>query len=107
VELPEAERQYLWEIEHHGNLLVKHGFTPFLEALEEPTRRPCPGCLTTQVAVVFDLPEVLALRFGEFHVLGLVAGGLNLFSSWGGRAGGAGPSIFCRASWAVCCRSLF
>jgi HEAT repeat protein len=26
MELPQAERQYLWEIEHHGNLLVKYGF---------------------------------------------------------------------------------
>ncbi|MCX7700312.1 MAG: FG-GAP-like repeat-containing protein [Gemmataceae bacterium] len=33
LELPEAERQYLWEIEHHGNVLVQHGFRPFAEAL--------------------------------------------------------------------------
>jgi HEAT repeat protein len=32
-ELPEAERKYLWDIEHHGNLLVKHGFGPFAAAL--------------------------------------------------------------------------
>src|SRR5207302_1530794 len=28
LEHPEVERQYLWEVEHHGNLLVKHGFGP-------------------------------------------------------------------------------
>ena len=33
-ELPEAERKYLWEIEHHGNLLVKHGFGPLAAALK-------------------------------------------------------------------------
>jgi FG-GAP-like repeat/HEAT repeats len=33
-ELPEPERAYLWEIEHHGNLLAKHGFGPFASALK-------------------------------------------------------------------------
>jgi hypothetical protein len=33
LELPEAERQYLWQVEHHGNLLVKHGFGPLAAAL--------------------------------------------------------------------------
>jgi hypothetical protein len=32
-ELPEPERAYLWEVEHHGNLLVKHGFGPLADAL--------------------------------------------------------------------------
>jgi HEAT repeat protein len=34
LELPESERAYLWEIEHHGNLLVKRGFGPLAEALK-------------------------------------------------------------------------
>jgi hypothetical protein len=34
LELPVAERQYLWEIEHHGNVLVKHGFGPLAAALK-------------------------------------------------------------------------
>lgn len=33
MELAEAERAYLWEIEHHGNLLVKHGFSALADAL--------------------------------------------------------------------------
>ncbi len=33
-ELSEAERNYLWEIEHHGNLLVKHGFGPLASGLK-------------------------------------------------------------------------
>ena len=34
LELPEAERSYLWDVEHHGNLLVKYGFGPLAEALK-------------------------------------------------------------------------
>jgi hypothetical protein len=34
LELPEEDRKYLWEIEHHGNVLVKHGFGPLAEALK-------------------------------------------------------------------------
>jgi len=33
AELPEEERQYLWEIEHHGNVLVKYGFGPLAAAI--------------------------------------------------------------------------
>jgi HEAT repeat protein len=33
LELAGSERQYLWEIEHHGNLLVKHGFAALAGAL--------------------------------------------------------------------------
>lgn len=35
LELAEAERQYLWDVEHHGNVLVKHGFGPLATALAE------------------------------------------------------------------------
>jgi HEAT repeat protein len=35
LELPESEQTYLWEIEHHGNLLVKHGFGPLADALKK------------------------------------------------------------------------
>lgn len=34
LELPEAELGYLWDVEHHGNLLMKHGFGPFASALK-------------------------------------------------------------------------
>jgi hypothetical protein len=33
--LPEAERAYLWEIEHHGNVLVNSGFASLARALKE------------------------------------------------------------------------
>ncbi len=35
MELPPKERAYLWEIEHHGNLLVRHGFGPLAAALQK------------------------------------------------------------------------
>jgi hypothetical protein len=35
LELPEEDRKYLWDVEHHGNVLVKHGFAPFAEALQK------------------------------------------------------------------------
>src|SRR5262245_47072641 len=31
--LPEAEREFLWDVEHHGNLLNAHGFKKFADAL--------------------------------------------------------------------------
>src|SRR5262249_6313885 len=33
--LPESERELLWQIEHGGNLLVRHGFGPFAAALRK------------------------------------------------------------------------
>jgi VCBS repeat protein len=33
-ELPESERKYIWDIEHNGNLLVKHGLKAFAQALK-------------------------------------------------------------------------
>ncbi|MFM7148564.1 MAG: FG-GAP-like repeat-containing protein, partial [Gemmataceae bacterium] len=33
-ELPEQERKYLWEVEHHGNQLNKHGFNELAKALK-------------------------------------------------------------------------
>jgi hypothetical protein len=34
LELSQAERAYLWEIEHHGNLLAKHGLAALAKALK-------------------------------------------------------------------------
>lgn len=38
LELPEAERAYIWDIEHHGNLLNKHGFAALAAALSKADR---------------------------------------------------------------------
>jgi hypothetical protein len=35
LSLPEPQREYLWDIEHHGNLLVKHGFGRLAKALKD------------------------------------------------------------------------
>jgi hypothetical protein len=37
--LSEEEKAYLWDIEHHGNLLVSNGFKPLTEALVQGNRR--------------------------------------------------------------------
>jgi hypothetical protein len=34
MELPEAEREFLWQVEHHGNLLTQQGFKKLAEALK-------------------------------------------------------------------------
>src|SRR5262249_49983588 len=33
-ELAASEREYLWQIEHHGNVLTKFGFAPLADALK-------------------------------------------------------------------------
>jgi hypothetical protein len=35
MQLAESETAYLWDIEHHGNVLVKYGFNPLAEALKK------------------------------------------------------------------------
>jgi hypothetical protein len=34
LELPEAEREFLWQVEHHGNLLSQQGFKKLADALK-------------------------------------------------------------------------
>jgi hypothetical protein len=34
-----AQREYLWEVEHHGNVLVKYGFRPLADALGRADRQ--------------------------------------------------------------------
>src|SRR5215471_10658018 len=36
--LADEEREYIWDLEHHGNLLVKFGFKPMAEALARADR---------------------------------------------------------------------
>jgi hypothetical protein len=38
AELSEAERAYLWDIEHHGNVLNRYGFQPLAAALSRADR---------------------------------------------------------------------
>jgi hypothetical protein len=48
--LEESEREFLWQVEHGGNLLVRHGFGPLAAALRQA-----------------DAPALLALCGGNFH----------------------------------------
>jgi hypothetical protein len=48
--LPESEREYLWQVEHHGLLLARIGFLPFADAL----KRGDPVRLAALLAVDFQ-----------------------------------------------------
>jgi hypothetical protein len=66
MQLPEAERSYIWEIEHHGNLLVKHGFGPLAQALKAADA----AALTRALAVDFkgaDLGDPDRVRSSAGH----------------------------------------
>jgi HEAT repeats/FG-GAP-like repeat len=43
--LPDADRKYLWQIEHHGNVLVKHGFGRLAAAIRTGDRAALAGLL--------------------------------------------------------------
>src|SRR5262249_34986383 len=65
-----GERERLWQIEHHGNLLVKHGFGPFADAL----KRGDAEALTRLFAADFageapDRPRETRLRTGLLDVV--------------------------------------
>src|SRR5579871_1099557 len=47
--LPVAEREFLWEVEHHGNLLSSYGFSALADAL----RRADASALTALLATDF------------------------------------------------------
>jgi hypothetical protein len=47
--LDEAERTYLWDIEHHGNLLNKHGFAVLTRALSNNNRSALEACLAANL----------------------------------------------------------
>jgi HEAT repeat protein len=61
LELPEAERQYLWEIEHHGNVLTKHGFCSLAAALKTGDRAALARLLADDF-VGMDLAEPRRVR---------------------------------------------
>jgi hypothetical protein len=45
LSLAEADRTYLWDLEHHGNLLNAHGFSKLARALREADTRTLTACL--------------------------------------------------------------
>jgi hypothetical protein len=45
LKLAEPERQFLWEVEHHGNVLNSHGFRRLADALRDADGRALAGML--------------------------------------------------------------
>jgi hypothetical protein len=66
--LADEEREYIWDLEHHGNLLVKFGFKPMAEAL---TRADRPALLqilgTSFIGQTLGNPREVRMKseFGE------------------------------------------
>jgi hypothetical protein len=44
--LPETEREFLWDVEHHGNLLNAHGFAKFADALRDASANAMTAALS-------------------------------------------------------------
>ncbi len=59
--LPEPERKYIWDIEHHGNLLVKYGFAPLADALRRADAQALSAVLADDFAGT-DLAEPRRVR---------------------------------------------
>jgi hypothetical protein len=61
--LDEEQRQYLWKIEHHGNLLGKHGFGPIKKALIQNDVEALTALLANNfTGFVYDKPRELRLN---------------------------------------------
>src|SRR5579871_2095347 len=45
LSLAETDRAYLWDLEHHGNVLNAHGFTRFAEAMRNADAKAMFGLL--------------------------------------------------------------
>src|SRR5262249_59712385 len=61
MQLPDTERQYLWDIEHHGNLLVRHGFGALSRALKNADRAALSRVLAADFAGT-DLNKPVRVR---------------------------------------------
>src|SRR5262245_48449758 len=46
--LAQSERKFIWEVEHHGHLLGKHGFRPLESALSKADEAALQGLLAPQ-----------------------------------------------------------
>src|SRR6516225_3982018 len=60
--LPETEREFLWEVEHHGNLLNANGFAKLADGLRDAN----PDAMTT--ALADDFAGGLLLQPKETHL---------------------------------------
>jgi hypothetical protein len=68
--LDDAEREYLWQIEHHGLVLARHGFGPLAEALSRGDQDAFRNLLAPDfIAVIPDDPREVRLDADFAHVL--------------------------------------
>jgi hypothetical protein len=66
-ELDQAEREYLWQAEHHHLLLGRHGFGPLGNALSKADASKITSCLTPDfVGRVLNRPRVVRLPANQF-----------------------------------------
>ncbi len=73
--LPEEEREYLWQVEHHGNLLVKHGFVAVGDALKRGDGAALARLFAADfVGEVYDRPDETRTRTDLLDVVRLADG---------------------------------
>jgi hypothetical protein len=72
LKLPEAERKYIWEIEHHGNVLVKYGFGRLVQALKNADGSALSRLLADDFAGTdLDRPRRVQAKAGRAEALRL------------------------------------
>lgn len=60
MQLAESELGYLWDIEHHGNILVKYGFSRLAEALKKEDKAGLSRLMPEDFAgTVLDDPQIV------------------------------------------------
>jgi hypothetical protein len=73
--LAEEQKKYLWQVEHHGNLLAKHGFKPIAAALQQTDAAALTRVMADDFAgEVADRPEEVRLDTEVLHVVRRTAG---------------------------------
>src|SRR5258708_1577339 len=60
--LADSQREHIWQIEHHGNLLTKHGFGAFKKALIRADAKSLATVLSKDfTGAVYDNPREVRL----------------------------------------------
>jgi hypothetical protein len=68
--LDDRQREYLWEIEHHGNLLSKHGFGQIKKALGAGDRQALEALLAADFqGAVYEQPREVTLHNSFLQVV--------------------------------------
>jgi hypothetical protein len=73
--LPDDEQAYLWDIEHHGNVLVKHGLTALAKAIQDGDEAALKRCLSQGFrGADVQAPRRVAVAAGDYQVERVQAG---------------------------------